>query len=54
MSGYSVSKTRKSTSHTFHLIMTIITAGLWGLFVWLPIVLWHKFGPRQRTTITHY
>lgn len=30
---------RKSykTSHGFHLIMTIFTAGLWAIFVWLPV-----------------
>lgn len=25
------------TSHGFHLIMTLLTFGLWGLFVWLPV-----------------
>lgn len=25
------------TSHTFHLLMTVFTAGIWGVFVWLPI-----------------
>jgi len=25
------------TSHGFHLIMTILTGGLWAIFVWLPI-----------------
>ena len=44
-----VSKTRKDTSHLFHLIMTILTCGLWGLFVWLPITVWHKTGPRRKT-----
>ena len=44
-----VSKTRRNTSHGFHLVMTFLTGGLWGLFVWAPMVAWHKFGPRQRT-----
>jgi hypothetical protein len=44
-----VSKQRQSTSHTFHLIMTLLTCGLWGLLVWLPIIVWHKLGPRRRT-----
>lgn len=25
------------TSHGFHLLMTIFTLGLWGIFVWLPV-----------------
>lgn len=25
------------TSHGFHLIMSIITLGMWAIFVWLPI-----------------
>lgn len=25
------------TSHGFHLIMTLLTFGLWGLFVWIPV-----------------
>lgn len=44
-----VSETRKRTSHGLHLFLTIVTGGLWGLFVWLPITLWHKLGPRART-----
>jgi len=44
-----VSKTRKSTSHGLHLVLTILTAGGWGLLVWLPMTLWHKLGPRRRT-----
>jgi hypothetical protein len=27
------------TSHTFHLLMTIFTAGAWGIFVWLPMTI---------------
>lgn len=46
-------KVRKQSSHTFHLLMTIITFGMWGLFVWLPLVCWHKFGPRKKV-VTHY
>ncbi len=45
-------KVRRRTSHTFHLLMTIFTCGLWAI-VWLSIVLWHKLGPRQKVrTIT--
>jgi hypothetical protein len=49
----SVSKQRKGTSHTFHLIMTCCTFGMWGLFVWMPLTLWHKIGPKQKV-VTHY
>lgn len=38
-----VTKSPKRTSHTFHLLMTILTAGVWGLFVWLPLTVLHKF-----------
>lgn len=48
-----VTKQRKQTSHGLHLFLTIITGGLWGLLVWLPITLWHKFGPRKRTVTTY-
>jgi len=49
----SVAKTRKQTSHGFHLAMTILTGGMWGVFVWLPMTMWHKLGPRRRT-VTRY
>lgn len=26
--------TRRGANHTFHLIMTVLTFGLWGIFVW--------------------
>lgn len=48
-----VSKTRRKTSHGLHLVLTICTFGMWGLLVWLPLTLWHKFGPRRRT-VTKY
>ena len=48
-----VTKTRKQTSHGLYLFLTIITCGLWGLFVWFPLTLWHKFGPRRRE-VTKY
>lgn len=39
---YMVTRTRKQTSHTFHLLMTILTFGMWGLFVWLPITIYNS------------
>jgi hypothetical protein len=32
-----------------YLIMTIITGGVWGLFVWLPLTVRHKVGPKDRS-----
>jgi hypothetical protein len=29
----------RRTSHGFHLVMTVLTGGLWGLCVWLPLVI---------------
>jgi len=48
-----VTKERKRTSHGLHLFLTIITMGVWGILVWLPITLWHKFGPRRKVTTTY-
>jgi hypothetical protein len=48
-----IRKERKRTSHGLHLVLTIVTGGAWGLFVWLPLTLWHKVGPRRKT-VTRY
>jgi len=53
MPSRAVTKSRKSTSHGFHLFMTICTCGMWGLFVWWPLTIWHKMGPKKKT-VTHY
>lgn len=34
-----VSYVPRKTSHGFHLVMTVLTGGIWGLFVWLPIAI---------------
>jgi hypothetical protein len=47
-----VTKSRKQTSHGFHLVMTWLTFGLWGIMVWAPITLWHKVGPKA-TSVTY-
>lgn len=44
---------RKRTSHGLHLFLTIITAGAWGLLVWLPLTMWHKLGPKKHI-VTRY
>jgi hypothetical protein len=50
---YAVTHQQRRTSHGLHLFLTIVTLGLWGLFVWLPLTLWHKAGPRERI-VTKY
>ena len=37
-----VTKTRKQTNHVLHLILTICTAGAWGVFVWAPITVYNS------------
>jgi hypothetical protein len=54
MKTRTITKERRQTSHLFHLVMTLITGGLWGLFVWLPITVWHKIGPRSKSVATTY
>lgn len=46
-------KVRRQTSHTFHLIMSILTCGIWAILVWWPLTWWHKFGPRKKITQHH-
>ncbi|QYN35326.1 hypothetical protein K1T35_44610 [Pseudonocardia sp. DSM 110487] len=48
-----MTKVRKGTSHGLHLFLTIVTVGMWGIFVWLPLTLWHKFGPRRKVVTKH-
>jgi hypothetical protein len=36
-------------NHILHLILTIITGGVWGLLVWLPIAI---FGGEKRRMVT--
>lgn len=48
-----VTKQRTRTSHGLHLFLTIVTFGTWGLFVWMPITIWHKIGPRSKS-VTYY
>ena len=43
-----VTRQQKRTSHTFHLVMTLLTFGAWGV-VWLAMTLWHELGPRAKS-----
>lgn len=47
-----VTKTRKKTNHTFHLILTLLTGGAWG-FVWLGVIVWHKVGTKEKAKTTY-
>lgn len=47
-----VTKTRKKTNHMFHLVLTLLTGGLWGL-VWLWLVIWHRFGTKDKAKTTY-
>lgn len=48
-----VTREHKRTSHGLHLFLTIITGGAWGIFVWLPITLWHRSHKGEKI-VTHY
>lgn len=41
--------TRKQTSHTFHLLLTIMTFGMW-IPVWFFLSIWHHIGPKSKAT----
>lgn len=41
----------KHTNHTFHLLMTVFTCGLWG-FVWLAMIVIN--GVSKDKSVTHY
>ena len=49
----SVHYEKQPMAHTAHLIMTILTAGLWGVLVWLPLSLIHG-ASRGRKVTTRY
>jgi hypothetical protein len=49
MPSREVTRSRKRTSHGLHLFLTICTFGVWGLLVWLPLSLWHRFGPKAKS-----
>lgn len=40
-------------SHGFHLMATIFTCGLWGMFVWLPLWI-YRMVVRRKITTKHY
>lgn len=44
-----VTKSKRHTSHGFHLIMTIITGGLWGI-VWIWMTVQNQMIKEKSTT----
>jgi hypothetical protein len=32
-----ITKSKRHTSHTTHLILTLLTGGVWGVCVWAPM-----------------
>lgn len=52
----SVTKHRglSAKSHGFHLMLTIFTCGLWGLFVWLPLWVFRLIVRRKQVTKHYY
>jgi hypothetical protein len=41
-------------SHTFHLVATVFTCGLWGLLVWLPLWVFRMVFRRKIVTRYYY
>jgi hypothetical protein len=50
--GFAVSSTRTKTNHTFHLIASVLTCGLWAITVWPAVIVWNRFKKDQ--TVTRY
>jgi len=44
----SVTLERRGTNHLFHLVMSILTVGVWAIFVWLPVVIVRNLMPKRR------
>lgn len=39
-----------ATSHTFHLLMSLLTCGLWAIFVWFPVTIINSLSRRKVIT----
>ena len=52
MPRQSVTRVPVKTNHVLHLILTILTAGIWGIFVWLPLGLINSM--RSKKQVTYY
>lgn len=49
-----VTRERVRTSHTFHLLMSLFTGGLWAVFVWLPMTIINSMRRRRVVTKIKY
>lgn len=45
-----VTKTRHETRHGLHLVLTVLTCGLWAVTGWPLAWAWNVWGPRRATT----
>lgn len=45
-----VTKERRETRHGLHLVLTVLTVGVWGVTGWPIAWAWNRFGPRKATT----
>jgi len=52
MPRQSVTRVPVKTNHVLHLILTILTAGVWGVLVWLPLGLINSM--RSKKQVTYY
>jgi hypothetical protein len=41
-------------NHTLHLILTILSCGTWGLFVWAPMAIWRRSGRRPLVLVGYF
>lgn len=42
---------RNKTNHPLHLVLTLLTCGVWAVTGWPAAWLWNKFGPRNKTVV---
>jgi hypothetical protein len=50
----SVTTQRKPTRHGLHLVITILTFGIWAVSGWPIAWAWNTWGPRARTVTRNY
>lgn len=48
-----ITKDRRETRHGLHLVLSILTCGMWAVTGWPIAWAWNRFGPRRKT-VTHY
>lgn len=48
-----VTRYRKDTAHTFHLIMTLVTMGMWLILIYGPLLIWRSLFKKKQVTTTY-